>query len=245
MSPHRSLKRTHEGGGKSSGGSARRQRSVESPHPVVSPRKACESPQEGGGDSAKSGKRRLSPAQSPQRTTLSPGRKQELSEIDQILLSIGVDVGQATQTGYGVSESEKSKVRDYASQWDFEDSKRARSLSGLPPASISKAVQAEGVQCNARDRSTQTSHGKNNKSVCVQAFEEDPWAGLLSRQEVCDMIKIDNLVGLGYKERPQARYEDHSVTSKRLIMDGVVYQVIILKERYVEEQAVTQVIEKP
>ena len=176
---------------------------------------------------------------------MSPGRKQELSEIDKILLSIGVDVGQATQTGSGGSESEKSKVRDYASQWDFEDSKRARSLSGLPPASISKAVQAERLQCNARDRSTQTSHGKNNKSVCVQAFEEDPWAGLLSRQEVCDMIKVDNLVGLGYKERPQARYEDHSVTSKRLIMDGVVYQVIIVKERYVEEQVVTQVIEKP
>ena len=89
------------GGEKSSEGSARRQRLVESPHLVVSPRKASESPQQGGGDSSKSGKRRLSPAQSPQRTTLSPGKNQGLSEVDQILASIGFDVGQGTQMGSG------------------------------------------------------------------------------------------------------------------------------------------------
>ena len=103
---------------------------------------------------------------------MSPGRRQEPSEIDRLLLSLGFEEGKGTQTGSGVSESEKSKVREQASQWDFEDSQRARSLSGLPPFSDSRGVQ---VQSNVRDRSTQTSHGKGNKSICIQAFEEDPW----------------------------------------------------------------------
>ena len=179
---------------------------------------------------------------------MSPGKNQGLSEVDQILASIGFDVGQGTQTGSGDSESEKSKVRDATSQWDFEDSKRARSLSGFPPASKPMAVQTEGLRSSGnpifRDRTTQTSHGKSNKSVGLQAFEEDPWSGLLSRQEICEMVKIDKLVGLGYKERPQAKFEEHSVTSKRMILEGVVYQVVIVKEMYVEEKVVTQV-EKP
>ena len=138
-------------------------------------------------------------------------------------------------------------MRNSTSQWDFEDSKRARSLSGLPPMSKSREVQTEGLRSTGnpifRDRTTQTAHDKSNKSVSVQAFEEDPWSGLLSRQEICEMVKIEKLVGLGYKERPQARFEDHSITSKRMILEGVVYQVVIVKEVYVEDQVVTRVEE--
>ena len=86
---------------------------------------------------------------------MSPGRRQEPSEIDKLLLSLGFEEGKGTQTGSGVSESEKSKkasdksVREQASQWDFEDSQRARSLSGLPPFSDSRGLQ---VQSSVRDR---------------------------------------------------------------------------------------------
>ena len=175
---------------------------------------------------------------------MSPGRTKGRSEVDQMLASLGFDVGQETQTGSGDSGSEKPKVRNSTSQWDFEDSKRARSLSGLPPMSKPKAIQTEGYRSSGnkifRDRTTQTSHGKSNKSVAVQAFEEDPWSGLLSRKEICEMVKVDDLVGLGYKEHPQATFEEHSTTSKRMIVEGVVYQVIIVKELYVEDHLVTE-----
>ena len=96
-----------------------------------------------------------------------------------------------------------------------------------------------------RDRSTQTKHGKGGKSVGLQAFEEDPWGGLLSRQEICDLIEIDSMVGLGMKDQPEAKYHNHSVTSKRIMMSGVVYQVVVLKEQYMQEKEVTKVEEIP
>ena len=79
----------------------------------------------------------------------------------------------------------------------------------------------------------------------VQAFEEDPWSGLLSKQEICDMIKVDQMVGLGMRDHPEAMFDSHSVTSKRVILNGVVYQVIVLKEKYVQETEITKVVEIP
>ena len=79
----------------------------------------------------------------------------------------------------------------------------------------------------------------------VQAFEDDPWGGLLNKQEICDLIKVDQMVGLGMRDQPEARYDSHSVTSKRVILNGVVYQVIVLKEKYVQETEITKVVEIP
>ena len=144
--------------------------------------------------------------------------------------------GKARQTGSGNLESPESRgipkqtFRNQESQWDSGDSDRARSLSGLAPFSVSEANQTQGIE--TKMRSTQTKIGsKGGKSVMVQAFEDDPWGGLLSKQEICDLIKVDQMVGLGMRDQPEARYDSHSVTSKRVILNGVVYQVIVLKEK--------------
>ena len=79
----------------------------------------------------------------------------------------------------------------------------------------------------------------------AQAFEHDPLEGLLSRKEVCSLIRIDDLVGLGIKENPEATFDGHSVSSKRLVDKGIVYQVIILKELYTQEKETVKVIEVP
>ena len=47
------------------------------------------------------------------------------------------------------------------------------------------------------------------------------------------------------KEQPEAKYNNHSVTSKRIMMNGVVYQVVVLKEQYMQEKEVTKVVEIP
>ena len=79
----------------------------------------------------------------------------------------------------------------------------------------------------------------------VQAFEEDPWGGLLSKQEICDLINIDEMVGLGMRDQPEAVYNSHSLTSKRILMNGVVYQIVVLKEKYLQETEITKVVEIP
>ena len=49
--------------------------------------------------------------------------------------------------------------------------------------------------------------------VGIQAFEHEPWEGLLSRQEVCDLIEVEQFIGLGMRDRPGAVYDNHTVTS--------------------------------
>ena len=39
----------------------------------------------------------------------------------------------------------------------------------------------------------------------IQAFEHEPWEGLLSREEVCDLIDVNKFIGLGMRERPEVQ----------------------------------------
>ena len=165
-------------------------------------------------------------------------------------MSPELEKGKARQTGSGILESSESEgipkpiLRNQESQWDSEDSDRARSLSGLSPFLVSEANQTHVI--DSKDRMTQTKIGsKGGKSVMVQAFEDDPWGGLLSKQEICDLIKIDEMVGLGMRGQPDAVYNSHSLTSKRILMNGVVYQIIVLKEKYIQETEITKVVEIP
>ena len=136
--------------------------------------------------------------------------------------------GKARQTGSGNLESPESEgipkqtFRDQESQWDSGDSEEARSLSGLAPFLVSEANQTREVVMKVRSTQTKLS-SKGGRSVSVQAFEEEPFVGLLSKQEVCDMIKVDRMVGLGMRDHPEARFDCHTVTSKRVMVEGIVY----------------------
>ena len=110
---------------------------------------------------------------------------------------------------------------------------------------ISAATQANLKPSNESVGTQTIDVKKDEHSIGVQAFEENPWEGLLSKQEVCELIEIENIVGLGMKDQPQAKYENHTITCKRVMSNGVVYQVVILKEQYLQEKEITKVVEVP
>ena len=144
------------------------------------------------------------------------------------------------ERGTSTSELFESPVRtplglDKTTQWDSNDSKSSGSsfLSGT----------------DTSVRSTQTPCGKkglvNFKSqtldpivtdVGIQAFHQEPFANMLSPEEVCDLVQVERFIGLGMKNSPKATFVEHSISSKRTLSDGIVYQVIIVKELYEKEQ---------
>ena len=83
--------------------------------------------------------------------------------------------------------------------------------------------------------SVQASNKVSLNSVAVQAFEEDPLQGLLSKEEICELVEVDRLIGNGIKDCSESEYVDHTITCKRAVVDGIVYQVLIVKEQYVKE----------
>ena len=144
------------------------------------------------------------------------------------------------ERGTRISESGESPVRNRPSsnmstQWDSRDSKSSgsSSLSNSWTSSCStqtteskkdKIVGQESVKTQTLEPLTE--------EMCVQAFENEPFVGLLSKQEVCESINIVNFIGLGMKDQPSASYQNHSVLMKRVLYQGVVYQVIVVKELY-------------
>ena len=72
--------------------------------------------------------------------------------------------------------------------------------------------------------------------VGIQAFHKEPFANMLSSEEVCDLVQVERFIGLGMKNFPKAAFIDHSISSKRALSDGIVYQVVIIKELYEKEQ---------
>ena len=61
--------------------------------------------------------------------------------------------------------------------------------------------------------------------------------------KVCDLIEIDKLIGLGMKDKSGAVYDNHSISSRGVMAQAVVYQVIVIKEQYVQEKEVKKVVE--
>ena len=81
----------------------------------------------------------------------------------------------------------------------------------LPPAaSASRSTQLCSV-LGQKDKPSQTQASKQQDEV-TQAFEEDPWQCLLSEDEVCDLIQVDQLVGLGIDDKPNAKLENHDIS---------------------------------
>ena len=122
----------------------------------------------------------------------SPGRRKRwLSESFGFMRSQGRAFRRTGEMGVGVSESCESQVqtklvlnKDQSTQLDLEDSKS--SGSAFPPNSgmSSQAGNSFG-NVSAYSQTVKI----QEKEMGIQAFEDEPWEGLLSRQEVCDMIK--------------------------------------------------------
>ena len=70
----------------------------------------------------------------------------------------------------------------------------------------------------------------------LRSLLKDPWQGLLSDEEVCSLINIEQIVGLGMSNKPEATLDSHSVTCKRVLSQGVVYQVVVVQEQYLVEK---------
>ena len=107
-----------------------------------------------------------------------------------------------------------------------------------PPVSVPKATQLCSV-LGLRSGSSQTPCIKS-QDVSSQAFEEDPWQGLLTEDEVCDLIKVEQAVGLGIVGKPEAKFQEHDITCKRMLSNGIIYQVVVLKEQYTVEKEVVK-----
>ena len=107
-----------------------------------------------------------------------------------------------------------------------------------PPISVPKATQLCSV-LGLRSGSSQTPCIKS-QDVSSQAFEEDPWQGLLTEDEVCDLIKVEQAVGLGIVGKPEAKFQEHDITCKRMLSNGIIYQVVVLKEQYTVEKEVVK-----
>ena len=150
------------------------------------------------------------------------------------------------ERGISISEFGESPVRTVLSlnkstQWDSQDSKSSGS-SFLPGSdTTSRATQADlSIKKKVSDRVSVKSQTMEplTEECSIQAFEQEPFEGLLSKQEVCDSIEVDRFIGLGMKGQPQATYENHSIMMKRVLDQGIVYQVIVIKEQYSKEQRV-------
>ena len=250
VSPHRPLKRAHEEEESIASASPTRRRGEEtSPAPFESPRKVSVSPQMGGGGDSILGERKRSETSTPHLVPRSPGRRRRfLSEAFEYKGRQGKVFRSSGERGTRISEFGESPVRNRSSanmstQWDSRDSKSSGSsfLSNSWTSSCS----------------TQTSSSKSDKILCqesvktqtleplteeigVQAFENEPFVGLLSKQEVCESINIENFIGLGMKDQPSASYQNHSVLMKRVLYQGVVYQVIVVKEQYSMEKDIVK-----
>ena len=167
------------------------------------------------------------------------GRRRWLSESFGFKRSQGKVFRSAGEGRTGISESCESQVRlkssaSKSTQWNLQDSKSSGSSFLTCSETSSQATQVFDLVSRSSMGSQTVEPYK--AEVGVQAFEHEPWEGLLSRQEVCDLIDIDRFIGMGMRDQPGARYDNHTVTCKRVMSQGVVYQVIIIKEQYLPEK---------
>ena len=122
--------------------------------------------------------------------------------------------------GTSVSESGKSPSRqlrvDKHTQWVLSDSKSSGSACLRAPDLISKAVQMDFTLPQDNKR-TQTPDPQV-EHASVQAFDHEPYEGLLSQEEVVESLVIERFIGRGIKEKPLAKFESfgqmqtHSLT---------------------------------
>ena len=144
------------------------------------------------------------------------------------------------ERGTRISEFGESPVRTRTSlnkstQWDSRDSKSSGSSFLSDSCTSSRATQTilskEDKVLNQTSVKSQTMEPLT-EDFCIQAFEQEPFVGLLSKQEVCESIEVERFIGLGMKGQPQATYQNHSILMKRVLDQGIVYQVIVIKEQY-------------
>ena len=184
---------------------------------------------------------------------MSPGRSSKRSRLSDVFVSGSTEVKAWKVGGGGSKVTDRSEfgvtvkpfLTNNFSQTDFDQSMDSGTVPHLPSAGTSKATQVCSV-LGQKSASSQTLPRKIfNSEVGIQAFEEDPWQYLLSEDEVCDLIQIDQLVGLGGSSRPEARLDDHSITCKRVLSKGIIYQVVVLREQYIVEKEIVKEIEVP
>ena len=116
------------------------------------------------------------------------------------------------------------------------------SLPLLPQNRSDKATQLCSV-LGQKSGSSQTPLPAKKADLAFQAFEGNPWQGLLSDEEVCKPIGTDKLVGLGISDRPEVTLDNHKVTCKQVLSQGIVYQVVVIQEQYLVEKE--KVVESP
>ena len=216
----------------------------------MSPHRSCEETQVGREESQSSKVRRQSPV-SPHRSSGSPGRSVKRLRINQgqsYPLSPKVVVGKIEQQGSEFPEFAelgvlvKPEMSNKTVQFNSGNLKGLGSLSDSLPETANKATQISKVMVSSDSQATETA---SKKSIGLQSFEEDPWQGLLSEDEVCQLIKVDTLIGHGIKEQPEALFESHSINSKRVMSKGIIYQVVVIKEQYTKETEIIKTIEVP
>ena len=119
------------------------------------------------------------------------------------------------------------------------------SLPLLPQNRLDKATQLCSV-LGQKAGSSQTPLPAKKADLAFQAFEGNPWQGLLSDVEVCKLIGTDKLIGLGISDRPEATLDNHKVTCKQVLSQGIVYQVVVIQEQYLveKEKVVERIVEK-
>ena len=237
VSPHRPLKRTHEGEGKSPVSPGRRQGKETPLSPVESPHQAGVSPQMGEGGAPDLGERSSSTSRVSPLIPKSPARRKRwLSDS----FSFAKPQGKVFRAAGGErtrglvereSQGERKTSTSVGTQWDLRDAIRAGSFLIERSETRSQATQIEFDLLKACETGSQTIE-PYSAEFGAQAFEEEPFEGLLSRQEVCDLINVDRFIGLGMKDQPEAEYHNHTLISKRCMNLGVVYQIIIIKEQY-------------
>ena len=184
--------------------------------------------------------------------TRSPGRRQEtfksfkvsgdLGTREGVLVrSVGVECGSSGSSEFQQQAKVTAGV-DHSTQWDSEDAKRAGFILSSPGNMTSQVSQESQVGVETASTAVQ---GRilDGVDVEIQAFEDNPLEGLLSRKEICSLIRIDDLVGSGIRENPEAIFDGHSISSKRVVDKGIVYQVVILKELYIQEKESVKVVE--
>ena len=210
---------------------------------TVSPRSSYEESRVDKGEARAKKTRSLSP-QSPRHSRVSPEGSQKKARL--VLESSKVQSLELGGGGSKVTEccefgvTVKPTLVNKGSQKILQQS-RDFGTDPLPPAaSASRSTQLCSV-LGQKDKPSQTQASKQQDEG-TQAFEEDPWQCLLSEEKVCELIQVDQLVGLGIDGKPNAKLENHDISCQRVLSQGVIYQVVVLKEQYVIEKEVRKEI---
>ena len=244
------LLREHMGGeGKSTVSTGRRQGKEAPLSPVESPHPAGVSPQMGEGGAPDLSERPISTSRVSPLIPKSPARRKRwLSDS----FSFAKPQGKVFRAAGGErtrdlvkceSQGETKASSSVGTQWDLQDAIRAGSFLIERSETRSQATQIEFDLLKPCETGSQTIE-PYAVDFGAQAFEDEPFEGLLSRQEVCDLINVDRFIGLGMKDQPDAEYQNHTLISKRCMNQGVVYQVIIIKEQYMPRETTVDKAEK-